>query len=63
MFVGVAKIPTANTFNELAGVGFVDYGGCAAFLNIQGNFPRFAAIIFYGHEEEGGTDGRNGAGE
>ena len=38
MFGSVAKIPIANTFNELVEMDFVNYGYYAAFLHIQGAF-------------------------
>ena len=41
MFGRVAKIHIANTFNELVGMDFVDYGGHATFLHIQDTFSRF----------------------
>ena len=46
MFVGVAKIPIANTFNELVEMDFVDYGGYATFLHIQDTFSRFPPSYF-----------------
>ena len=45
MFGRVAKIPIANTFNELVEMDFVDYGDHAAFLRIQDTFSRFSVAI------------------
>ena len=52
MFGRVAKIPIANTFNELSEIDFVDYGDLVAFLHIQGAFSRFSAIVFGGRRRK-----------
>ena len=46
MFGRVAKIPIANTFNELVEMDFVDYVDYATFLHIRDTFSRFSVIIF-----------------
>ena len=45
IFGMVAKIPIANTFNELVGMGFVDYGDFPPFYAFRGDFSRFSATI------------------
>ena len=52
MFGRVEKIPIANTFSELVGMDFVDYGDRAAFLRIRDTFSRFSAIIFSGAKKK-----------
>ena len=44
----ISKIPIADTFNDLVGMEFVDYGDRATFLRIQDAFSRFSVVIFYG---------------
>ena len=51
MFGRVAKIPISDTFDELVGMDFVDYGGGATFLHIRDTFSRFSAIILRGEEK------------
>ena len=48
MFGRVAKIPTANTFDELIEIDFVEYGEFAKFLRAHVTFSRFSVIIFTG---------------
>ena len=52
MFSGVAKIPIANTFNELVGMDFADYGAYAAFLHIQGDFFAISCHHFTGAKKK-----------
>ena len=52
MFGRVAKIPIANTPNELAAVDFADYGDFATFLHIQATLSRISAIIFMGTKKK-----------
>ena len=58
-FGRVAKIPISDTFDELVGMDFVDYGGGATFLHIRDTFSRFACIIFR-EQRKGRTNGGNG---
>ena len=51
MFGRVAKMPIANTFNELADMDFVDHGDLATFLHIQDIFT-FSAIVFLGTKKK-----------
>ena len=48
MFGRAAKIPTANTSNELTEINFADYGDFATFLHIRATSPRFSEIVFTG---------------
>ena len=48
MFGRVAKIFTANTFNGLVEMDFVDYGDLSTFMHIRDTFSRFSAIAFLG---------------
>ena len=53
MFGRVAKIPIANTSDELAEMDFANYGDFAAFLRIQGDFVSlFSAIISMGAQKK-----------
>ena len=52
MFCRAAKIPIADTFNELVEMDFVDYGDLATSLHIQVVFLRFSAIVFLGANKE-----------
>ena len=45
MFGRVAKIPIANTSNELFEMDFVDYGHHATFLHARDTFSRFSVVI------------------
>ena len=42
----VAKIPISKTFNELAGLDFVDYGDHATCPHLQHTFPMYSIIVF-----------------
>ena len=54
-----SKIPIADTFGELAEMGFVDYGGYATFSQIQDAF-RDHPPSFPRGEDGGRTNGGNG---
>ena len=62
MFVRVAKIPIANTFNELVEMDFADYGGSCDIFAHPGYFSRFSAIVFFRNEEKVRTNSGNGQG-
>ena len=47
----MAKIPIANTLNELVEMDFADYGDLSTFLHIRDTFSRFSAIVFRGEKE------------
>ena len=54
MFSGVAKIPIANTPNELVEMDFADRVYLATFLNIRDSFSLFSAIVFLGTKKTEG---------
>ena len=58
MFGMVAKIPIANTFNELVEMDFVDYGDYSAFLRIQDTFFAILRSSIYGGKEKDKNGGR-----
>ena len=57
MFGRVAKIPIANTFNELSEMDFVDYGDLSTFLHIQDTFRDFQRLFLGAKKKEKQTAG------
>ena len=60
MFGGAARTPISNTFNELVEMDFVDYGGYAAFLQIQDAFVAISCIGFLWAQGKGRPNCING---
>ena len=44
----VGKITTADTFDEIAEMDFVDYGDVETFLHLRDTFSRYSWVTFIG---------------